>query len=65
MIDYSILNESLIHYEEMGFKRIETPWTVTEAISNITKPLNKDDFIIDNKKKVLVGSGEQSFLYLS
>jgi hypothetical protein len=39
MIDYARLDRSLNFYEEAGFKRIELPWTVTKAISGITKPL--------------------------
>jgi hypothetical protein len=44
-------------YESFGFKRIESPWTVTKDVSDITKPPG-------GKDKVLVASGEQSFLYL-
>jgi len=64
MIDYSILYESNLFYEQAGFKRIESPWTVTKEISNITKPENAIDYEIIGKNKVLVASGEQSFLYL-
>ena len=64
MIDYKILNDSIEYYEKVGYKRIEAPWTVTQAVSQITKPTEKEEFYIDNKKKVLVASGEQSFLYL-
>lgn len=64
MIDYSRINRSINFYEEFGFKRIESPWTVTKAISGITKPKDKIDWEIKGKDKVLVASGEQSFLYL-
>lgn len=65
MIDYKILNESVEFYEKEGFQRIEAPWTVTQAVSQITKPDFKgEEFYLDKKKKVLVASGEQSFLYL-
>jgi len=64
MIDYARLDRSLNFYEEAGFKRIEAPWTVTKAISSITKPQGKTDWEITGKDKVLVASGEQSFLYL-
>lgn len=64
MIDYSILHESTLFYESKGFKRIESPWTVTKEISGITKPPEVIDYEIIGKNKVLVGSGEQSFLYL-
>ncbi len=64
MIDYNRINNSIQFYESKGFKRIESPWTVTKAISAITKPDGKGDWEIVGKDKVLVASGEQSFLYL-
>ncbi len=64
MINYQIIQDSIKHYESREFKRIESPWTVTEAISNITKPKDANNWTIKEKKKVLVASGEQSFLYL-
>lgn len=64
MIDYARLDRSLIYYEKNGFKRIESPWTVTNAVSAITKPPGGKDWEIVGKDKVLVASGEQSFLYL-
>jgi len=64
MIDYSIIQHSIEYYEQLGFKRIESPWTVSQAISDITKPKECGDFTIKEKNKVLVASGEQSFLSL-
>lgn len=64
MIDYGRLDRSVKFYEERGFNRIESPWTVTKEISGITKPPGKVDWEITGKDKVLVASGEQSFLYL-
>ena len=64
MIDYARLDRSLNFYQEFGFERIESPWTVTKAVSNITKPPGGKDWEILGKDKVLVASGEQSFLYL-
>jgi len=64
MIDYGRLNRSISFYEDKGFQRIESPWTVTKSVSNITKPPDKVDWEIVGKNKVLVASGEQSFLYL-
>lgn len=64
MIDYNLLSKSIEHYEIYGFSRIESPWTVTKAVSNITKPLGAKDFTLCETDKVLVASGEQSFLYL-
>jgi hypothetical protein len=65
MIDYAKLADATHYYGEMGFKRIESPWTVTKAISDITRPPEAKDFsLIHDDNKVLVASGEQSFLYL-
>lgn len=64
MIDYGRLNRSLEYYELCGYNRIEAPWTVTKYISGITKPEDRMDWEIIGKNKVLVASGEQSFLYL-
>ena len=65
MIDYSIIDYSTQFYHTKGgFQRIESPWTVTEQTSNITKPPGASEFKIQDTDKVLVASGEQSFLYL-
>ncbi len=64
LIDYGIINDSISFYETYDFKRVESPWTVTKAISDITKPEGATEFSITEKNKVLVASGEQSFLYL-
>ncbi len=32
MIDYKLLAKSIDYYESFGFKRVESPWTVTEAV---------------------------------
>jgi len=65
MIDYEIISDSIKFYSDKGFTRIESPWTVSKAVSGITKPKDKDfDFYLPSKNKVLVASGEQSFLYL-
>ena len=69
MINYKNIQDSIDFYEKRGFKRVESPWTVTKAISDITKPVfgpgeTLPDFTIREKNKVLVASGEQSFLYL-
>jgi len=58
MIDYGRLNRSISFYEDKGFQRIESPWTVTKSVSNITKPPDKVDWEIVGKNKVLVASGE-------
>lgn len=64
MIDYKLLNDSIIYYEGKGYQRIESPWTVSENIDNITKPSDRISFQLKHNNKCLVASGEQSFLYL-
>lgn len=65
MIEYGIISESIDFYTQHGFSRIESPWTVTKEVSEITKPLGAREFqLVHDNNKVLVASGEQSFLYL-
>lgn len=64
MINFGLLQESIDFYESNNYLRIELPWTVSEAINNITKPPDKINFQLKHNDKCLVGSGEQSFLYL-
>lgn len=65
MINYGFIQQTQDHFEDKGFQRIETPWTVTQAISDITRPPGAVDFkLIHDDNKVLVASGEQGFLYL-
>ena len=64
MIDYKKISDSIDYYESNGFKRIEVPWTVSEKVSNITKPESAINFQLKHNNKCLVASGEQSFLYL-
>ena len=51
MIDYKLINNSIEYYENIGFKRIETPWLVTEAVDSITRPKDVQPFIVEAKKK--------------
>lgn len=65
MINYNLLDSSVQYYDSLGYKRVESPWTVSPRIAEITKPSNKDiDWKLNHNGKVLVASGEQSFLYL-
>lgn len=64
-INYRNLADSIDFYSKHGIEYIETPWTVSKEISNLTKPEDKkNDYEILHNKKTLVASGEQSFLYL-
>lgn len=64
MIDYNLISRALEFYDKHGYKRIEVPWWVSENISNITKPKERESRFILNTGKVLVASGEQGFLHL-
>lgn len=64
MINYKLLDESIKFYEAKGFQRVESPWTVSEQVDNITKPSDRISFQLKHNNKCLVASGEQSFLYL-
>lgn len=64
MINYNLIDRSIEYYKQQGFKRIESPWMVSEEISNLTLPKDKKAFKLQHNKKVLVGSGEQSFMYM-
>lgn len=66
LIDYGLLHQSTVFYSDLGFKRVESPWLVTEAINNITAPPHVEMYYVTKgtKRKVFVASGEQSFLYL-
>lgn len=59
---YTNINHSIYYYQLNGFEYIESPWLVSEEISNITKPVDRQNFYVG--EKTLVASGEQSFLQL-
>jgi len=63
-IDYGKIAKSVEYYSKKDFVVIDAPWWVSEEISNITKPENLVNFSVVNNGKVLVASGEQSFLSL-
>lgn len=64
-IDYQKIADAEKYYISKGYKRIEAPWWVSRKIANLTKPEGKGDFLIESNQKVLVASGEQSFLYMA
>lgn len=63
MIHYDKLVDAQKLYEEDGFVNIEVPWRVSKEISAITLPDDAHAMVVDDEK-VLIGSGEQGFLYL-
>ena len=78
MINYKLLQDSIEYYESKGYTRIETPWLVSSAAEETTKPNDGVSLIVlpqyfDYEKNKLVttrelgrltASGEQSFLDL-
>ena len=67
MIDYGKIDNAIRFYEEKGYIRLEAPWWVSQEIMDITKPADQDmpAYFIDENKKCLVASGEQSLLYMA
>lgn len=67
-IDLDILAKAARLYADLGYKRVEVPWWVTADVANITKPTGvstESDYKLSVNGKVLIASGEQSFLYLA
>lgn len=64
MINYYYIDRSINYYSLAGFQRIEAPWTVTESVISLTKPEHAAPYKIEHTGKCLVGSAEQSFLYM-
>jgi hypothetical protein len=60
IINYRRFIEALDHYENLGYTYTDVDWTVYPDISVHTKPEHHKDFFVEDK--VLVASGEQSFL---
>lgn len=63
MIDYNLISETLTYYRNFGFKQVEVPWLVTNNVDRITKPDDVLSYVVSNKNKNLIASGEQGFLY--
>jgi len=61
-INWQRLMSAITFYNSQGYKYVDLDWTVNENISEITKPLGKRDFFVNDK--ALVASGEQSFLQM-
>lgn len=64
MINYNLIDQSIQFYQKNHFDRIESPWTVSVEIDDLTRPKDKIPFELKHNNKRLVASGEQSFLYL-
>lgn len=64
--DYSKIAESIRYWGRLGFQHIEVPWMVPSYFDEITRPKGAYPFLIrhDNQIKGLIGSAEQSLVYL-
>lgn len=62
MINYTLIAKAIEYYKEMEYQYVDVPWVVDETTSQITKPPGLKEFPFKNK--VLVASGEQSFLQM-
>ena len=59
-INWYRLLSAITFYNSKGYKYIDLDWTINEKTSEITKPIDRKDYFVENQ--VLVASGEQSFL---
>lgn len=65
MIDYELLGHAQHFYSGRGHQYVEVPWRVTPEIIGITHKVTYEDqqnYSVGDK--MLIGSGEQGFLYL-
>lgn len=64
-IDWSRLGRCQRYYKDvLGAHNIDVPWWVTQEISDVTCPPDAATYGLDLNDKKLVGSAEQSFLYM-
>ena len=61
-IDWHRLIWAIDYYKSKGYKFIDLNWTIPSKISEITKPIGRKDYLIE--EEALVASAEQSFLEL-
>lgn len=64
MINYNNIISSINYYKGCGFTQINAPWIVPSYILDITKPVQSNSILLQDKKQGLVASGEQSFLFM-
>jgi hypothetical protein len=64
MINYSHIARAIEYYTALGYEQIEVPWVVPMEVAEIThkNALGSRWTLGANHSKILVGSGEQSFL---
>jgi hypothetical protein len=67
MINWSLFSKAISAYEDLGYKLIEVPWQVDRKTIDITLPPGKIPATVSSggDTNYLVGSAEQSFIYLA
>jgi hypothetical protein len=64
-IDWARLARAMAYYERsLDAQSIDVPWWVTQDIISVTCPPDRQAYGLDLNGKKLVGSAEQSFLYM-
>jgi hypothetical protein len=61
-VDWSLLAEAIVHYGQKGWTKIDVPYLIPEYHCLITCPPENIQSVDDGRS--LIGSAEQSFLYL-
>lgn len=62
IIDYMLIAKSIEYYQKIGYDYIEVPWLVDEESIKVTHDGDVLKFL--NHNNILVGSAEQSFIYM-
>jgi seryl-tRNA synthetase len=67
MINWHLFSKAITAYEQLGYKLIEVPWLVDQETIKVTLPPQCKPFTVDGCGSLnqLVGSAEQSFIYLA
>lgn len=61
-MNLEILSYAERYYQQLGFSKVCVPWLVEEAVSNLTKPDERRNFLVN--ELALVGSAEQGYLQM-
>lgn len=61
-MNYALITEAMSHYASLGYTYVEVPWLVDREAIDITLPAGAKP--VECLNRFLVGSAEQSFIYL-
>lgn len=67
MINWHLFSKAIISYTDLGYQLMEVPWLVDQRAINVTAPPGATPFTVSGCGELnqLVGSAEQSFIYLA